>query len=100
MLGYKLFSLKQDGSIGPLFINRRLRLTVGQWYVAEDHPTPGYARRPGWHILGSKHAPHLSKKGRVWAKVEFEEAECFHRPESQGGLWYLAKRMRLIEIER
>jgi hypothetical protein len=100
MIGYKLFSLKRDGSIGPLFINRKLRLQIGEWHEAEDHPTPGYAHRPGWHILGSKNAPHLSKKGRVWAKVEFEDAESYHRPEAQGGLWFLAKRMRVLEVDK
>ena len=98
MIGYKLFSLKKDGSIGPLFINKRMRLSLGQWYNAEAHPTKGYAVRPGWHILAAPSAPHLSKRGRVWARVEFQGAVAYRRPEAQGGLWYLAQRMRVLEV--
>lgn len=98
MIGYKLFRLRADGTIGPLFINRRQVLSVGRWYAAEAHPTKGYAYRPGWHILSQPSAPHLSKRGRVWAKVEFKNGRPFRRPESQGGLWYLAEQMMVKEI--
>lgn len=96
MIAWKLFSQKKDGSIGPLFINKRMRLKVGEWYDAEDHPTRGFAHRPGFHILSEKSAPHLGKKGRVWKQVEFSDYETFIRPANQGGMWYLAKRMRVI----
>jgi hypothetical protein len=98
MIGYKLFSLRRDGTLGPLFINRKQRLELGITYPAQDHPTKGYAHRPGWHVLAKKSAPHLSKKGRVWAKVEISDFEAFRRPMNQGGLWYLAKDMKIIEI--
>ena len=49
MKAWKLFSLKKDGSIGPLFINKKQRLTPGVWYEAEEHKTKGFAFRPGWH---------------------------------------------------
>lgn len=97
MIGYKLFSLKKNGSIGPLFINRKLRLEIGIWYEAENHPTKGFAIRPGWHICSGKNAPHLNKKNRIWCKVEFYDFEEIHRPKNQGGLWYLAKQMMIIE---
>ena len=45
MLGYKLFRKRKDGTYGPLFINRKLRLVVGETYQEEDHPTKGYAHR-------------------------------------------------------
>lgn len=96
--GFKLFRLYRDGSIGPLFINRSLRLEPGRWYRAESHRTPGYAFRPGWHILAEPRAPHLSKKNRVWAAVEFQGATEHLRPAAQGGLWYLAKWMRVLEV--
>lgn len=102
MIGYKLFTKRKDGSYGPLFINRSQRLEVGVKYQMEDHPTMGFARRPGWHICKDVNgAPHIKKdaKGtnRVWCKVEFELLEEVHRPESQGGLWYLGESMKIIE---
>lgn len=98
MIGYKLFNQRADGSLGPLFINRRQRLEVGVQYEAEDHPTKGYAHRPGWHICAEKNAPHLSKKGRVWARVEFSGHTEHQRPANQGGLWYTAQRMKIMEV--
>lgn len=97
MIAYKLFNVRKDGSIGPLFINRRQRLPVGVWMDAEDHPTKGYAHRPGWHCCRTPEAPHLSEKGRHWYKVEIEDYQEFKRPESQGGLWYLAGRIKILE---
>lgn len=98
--GYKLFRLRKDGTLGPLFINRKQRINWFVWYVAEDHPTKGYAHRPGWHILEKKSAPHLSKKGRIWCKVYFDEtlSERHVRPKSQGGVWYTAPAMIVTEI--
>lgn len=98
MIGYKLLALRKDGSLGPLFINRSQRLGVGVTYEAEDHPTKGYAHRPGWHILAKPEAPHLTKKGRVWAKVRFNHYERHHRPERQGGLWFTADQLTILEI--
>jgi hypothetical protein len=98
MIGYKLFRQRKDGTLGPLFINRKQKLVVGTKYVAEEHPTKGFAFRPGWHICSEMNAPHLSKKDRVWAKVKFTNYTSHVRPESQGGLWYTAKNMTIIEI--
>ena len=98
MIGYKLFRMRKDGSLGPLFINRRQRLMVGVKYAAEAHKTAGYAFRPGWHICSEKNAPHLSKKDRVWAKVWVENYTEHIRPENQGGLWYTADLMEILEI--
>lgn len=97
MKAWKLFSLKKDGSIGPLFINRKLRLQPGQWYPAEAHRTKGFAFRPGWHVTAEPVAPHLSPKGRVWKEVEIEDYIEIVRPVQQGGKWYLAERMRVCE---
>lgn len=98
MIGYKLFNQRKDGTLGPLFIDRTLRLTTGVLYPAKNVPTKGYAHRPGWHICHSQSAPHLSKKNRVWAKVEFAGYEQHQRPEHQGGLWYTAKSMIILEV--
>jgi hypothetical protein len=98
MIGYKLFRLRKDGSLGPLFINRKLRIEPGIVYHEEHHPTKGFAVRPGWHICSAPVAPHLSKKGRVWCKVEFDHKETINRPLNQGGIWYLGHTMKVLEI--
>ena len=97
--GYKLFIKRKDGSLGPLFINRKQKLWVGEEYPAEDHPTKGYAHRPGWHILCHPYAPHLKQESpRVWAKVEYLDFVIHQRPENQGGKWVLAQFMRVVEV--
>ena len=96
--GYKLFRLRKDGSLGPLFINRRRRVEKGVWLDAEDHPTKGYAHRPGWHATLEKSAPHLSEKDRVWCKVLLRNPKTFNRPQSQGGTWILADGLKVVEI--
>jgi len=98
-IGYKLFRVRKDGSLGPLFINRKQRIEVGVTYPAEDHPTKGFAHRMGWHICSIKSAPHLRQGGdRLWAMVEFSDWTPHPRPKSQGGLWYTANRMRVLKI--
>lgn len=95
---YKLLRLRKDGTLGPLFINKKQVIPIGEWLPAEDHPTKGYAFRPGWHAARAPVAPHLSTKGRVWARVEVKDAQELKRPESQGGVWLLAKWMRVIAV--
>mgnify|MGYP007092276522 FL=1 len=102
MIAYKLFRLRRDGTIGPLFINRKLVVAPGVWMEAESHPTRGFAVRPGWHCTLVPVAPHLKtdlKSGEIrkWFKVEVEGITKFQRPESQGGTWVLAKRLRVLE---
>ena len=97
MIGFKLFRKRRDGTYGPLFINRRQRLDLNRPYDYEDHPTKGYAHRPGWHICSEPVAPHLSKKDRVWCKVWFECMGTIERPECQGGIWYLGSRIVILE---
>lgn len=97
-VAYKLIKQRKDGSLGPLFINRRQRIPVGEWLVAEDIPTKGYAHRPGWHCCLKPEAPHLSEKGRVWCKVIVADFQVLDRPKSQGGTWVLAKQMKVLEI--
>lgn len=96
MIGYKLFRKRQDGSYGSLFINASQRLVPGVAYKAEAHKRKGYAFRPGWHICRTPHAPHLSERNRVWCKVEFVHRETVVRPESQGGIWYLGSKMKIL----
>jgi len=98
MIVYKLLSRKRDGSLGSLYINRKHRLTVGEWEYAEAHPTSGYANRPGWHTTSEPVAPHIKMKpDREWWRVEIDNFYEFKRPKGQGGVWYIAKAMRLLE---
>ena len=97
MKAYKLFRLLKSGDITPLFINKKFRLPLKVWLEAESHPTKGYKYRPYWHCTSSPVAPHLSEKGRQWFEIEMEGFENFDRPDHQGGLWYLAKRIKIIK---
>lgn len=101
-IGYKLFRVKRDGSLGSLFINRSQNIPVGKWLRAESHPTSGFAVRHGWHAVTKPVAPHLKKdrkdEKRVWAKVELRGVHEFERPEAQGGKWLLAKQLRVLEV--
>jgi len=96
--GYKLFRLRKDGTIGPLFINASQRIEVGKWYEAEDHPTPGYQRRPGWHATLKPVAPHLCERNRVWCEVRLTGCSRFNRPQSQGGTWVLARKIKVVQV--
>jgi len=98
MIGYKLFRLRKDGSLGPLFINRKQKLYVGETYLAEDHKTKGYAHRPGWHLCAEPIAPHLSKKDRVWCEVYFLDYTEHLRSEKQGSMWYTANLINILRI--
>jgi hypothetical protein len=98
MIAYKLLRVRKNETLGPLFINRRQIIPVGTWLDAEDHPTKGYAHRKGWHCTLQPIAPHLSKKNRIWCKVSVKEMAKYKRPESQGGTWVLAQKMKIIKI--
>lgn len=97
MKAYKLIRKMKDGSLSPLFINQKSRIPIGVWMDAELHPKKGFAVRKGWHCTLEPKAPHLSEKDRVWVEVEIEDFEYYDRPESQGGTWVLAQRMRVIK---
>jgi hypothetical protein len=94
---YKLLHARKNNTLGPLFINRRQVIPFGTWLQAEDHPTANFAHRPGWHCCDKPSAPHLSMKDRIWCVVEIEDYTEFVRPAAQGGLWYLAQRMKVLE---
>ncbi len=89
--------LRKNGTLGPLFINQKQLVPIGAWLDAEEIPTKGFSFRPGWHCCKEPKAPHLSKKGRVWCKVSISGITEHQRPEAQGGLWYTAKRMKVLE---
>ena len=101
LIAYKLVRLRKDGTITSLFINKTRTLPVGEWMNSENYPTSGFAERPGWHCTAQPNAPHLkmelkSGEKRVWKKVLIDDYTEFKRPENQGGLWFLAKRMKIL----
>jgi len=97
MIAYKLFRVLKNGDITPLFINKKYRLPIDEWLEAESHPTKGYKYRPRWHCTSQPYAPHLTEKGRKWYEIEMEDYEEFQRPNSQGGLWFLANKIKIIK---
>jgi len=102
MIGYKLFKKRKNGTLGPLFINRKLVVPIGEWMQAEAHRTKGFAFRPGWHACAVPVAPHLKMnlangETRVWCKVELLDVDVEERPKAQGGKWFLAGQLRVIE---
>jgi len=97
MVAYKLFRVLKDGSITSLFINKKEKLEFNRWLTAKSYPTKGYKERPFWHCTSNPVAPHLSMKNRVWCKVEMKKFTEFKRPNAQGGLWYLAGKIKILE---
>ena len=98
MIAWKLFRQRKDGTLGPLFINKRQIVTTGHRHEAESHPTKGFAVRPGWHCTTEPNAPHLKLTAdRVWRRVEISGVTRFSRPSAQGGEWLLARRLKVLE---
>lgn len=106
MIGYKLVRKLSDGNLYPLFINKKNPTPIGEWLPAECFPTKGFAVRQGWHCCFQPIAPHLKERlssgeQRVWVEVEVEDYATYNRPESQGGAWILAQRMKIVrEVPR
>ena len=82
--GYKLFEMRDDGRLFPLFIGKTKETIIGEWIPAEIIPTPKFSVRPGWHLsTACPSAPWLmafdgtykSQRGkrfrRVWCEVEY-----------------------------
>lgn len=101
MKAYKLVRKGKDGLLYPLFITRNKPTPIGVWLPATCNPTKGFAVRCGWHCCFTPYAPHLKERlangeQRVWIEVEVEDWESYDRPESQGGAWILAQRMKVV----
>lgn len=103
MKAYKLLRMKKDGKLYPLFINKKVATPLNVWLEAECYPTKGFAVRQGWHCCFKPIAPHLKKElangeKRVWVECEVEDCKTYNRPESQGGAWILAQRMKITKV--
>ena len=82
-IGYKLFEMDTNNNLYPLFIDKRTAYPIGEWIQAENHPTKGYAKRPGLHVgqicsapwLMSSDGTYKSQRSkhwkRVWCEVEY-----------------------------
>ena len=103
MKAYKLLRVDTKGNLRPLFINKKQNIPIGKWLKAEGHPTKGFAVRKGWHCCLEPNAPHLkmqpkNQMKRVWCEVDIQNTELYKRPESQGGTWVLAQKLKLVRI--
>lgn len=101
MKAYKLLRKLSDGKLYPLFIHKTYETPFDIWMQAECYPTKGFTIRKGWHCCFKPIAPHLSMKlangeQRVWVECEVEDWESYNRPESQGGSWILAQKMKVV----
>lgn len=90
-------SVRKDGSIGSLFINRRERLKMNVWMKSGTYPKKGFKVRSGWHSTEKPIAPHLSLRGRSWFKVKIENYTTILRPASQGNKWFLSKKIKILK---
>lgn len=83
--GWKLFEMRDDGKLFPLFIGKTQETPMNEWVPAEiiEHH-PNFAHRPGWHIgailpsapwLMGADGTYKSQRGkrfrRVWCEVEY-----------------------------
>lgn len=101
MTAYKLVRKLKDGNLYPLFINKKEQFAINEWLSAECYPTKGFAVRKGFHCCFQPVAPHLklhlsNGEERVWILCEVEDWESYNRPESQGGAWVLAQKIKVI----
>jgi len=83
--GYKLFEMRDDNKLFPLFIGKNEETPMNEWVMAEIiEYHPGFANRPGWHLgatmpsapwLMSADGTYKSQRGkrfkRVWCEVEY-----------------------------
>lgn len=96
MIAYKLFQKNKD-SICSLFINKRQKYQLNKWYRAKLYKTDGFKPRKGFHCVPiPNNAPHLSNRGREWYKIEIDDFSELQKPQSQGGKWFIANKMKIL----
>lgn len=103
-IAWKIFRLRRDGSLGPLFVERDRIIPIGEWLDATLDIIPkGLSTRPGWHCASTV-PPHIklgrlaSGEVRVLARVEIRDFELHYRPEAQGGLWFTSRWLKVLEV--
>lgn len=105
MIAFKLMRVNTDGTVSPLFIGRDRKYELDTWYDAESIQRNGFKFRPGFHCCSTTSAPHIKRElksgeTRTWVQVQISDFEQIKRPESQGGLWYIAKKIKFVAIMR
>jgi len=100
MKAYKLVRVMANGELASLFINKTDRLQMNTWLTAEEHRTKGFAYRPFWHCTARPEAPHMTMEGRAWYRVELRDYDIMERPSNQGGVWILAREMKILHEHR
>lgn len=92
-IGYKLFEMDTKGNLLPLFIDKNTPVPIGKWIRAENHPTNGFAKRPGWHVGADVpdapwlkaydgtdigfYRPRFKHGKRVWCEIEFNNNHSY-----------------------
>jgi hypothetical protein len=77
MIAYKLFRVRRDGSIGPLFINRNLRIPVGVPLPAEAHRTPKFWLAVYTRKRIDQKRDNRSRSVQMWIVQEFVAGKWF-----------------------
>jgi len=100
MKAYKLMR-KKNGFLYSLFINRTSPIKMGVWLKARCYPTKKFSVRKGWHCCFQPNLPHLKMQlangeKRVWMEIEVDDYRIYPRPQSQGGSWLLAQKIKVI----
>lgn len=73
-------------------------IPIGEFIEAKMHNPKKLAYRPGWHTTEKPFAPHIKEKeNRRWYKVEISDYYELNRPQFQGGKWFIAQKMKVIE---
>lgn len=76
--GYKLFEQDPEGNLYALFIDKKTVMPMNEWLKAENHPTKGFGKHPGYHLgEGIPSAPWLmsfdgiykSQRSKYWKRV-------------------------------
>lgn len=102
MIAYKIFKKSKSGLFKPAQVPvARLQhkgYEVGVWYPAENAQPTNLKERIGFHCVNQPSVPHIKiiPNKIVWVEVEIEDYTEIRRPQSQGGLWYLANHLKII----
>lgn len=102
MVAFKLVRVREDGSLGSLFVRRSRRLPVGKWIKADLKVRPrdrvaggGVLKlRPGWHAAEKPALAHLTRTGRAVFKVRLRKNVKRHI--GPQGVWYTADEMYIM----
>jgi hypothetical protein len=95
--GWKVFRVRDDGTLGSLFFGRRRVLLRGQWLGAHKGlHLSSLAYRPGWHVLLRRSAPWLTSKKdrRVMLRVEARGVISVY-VSPRGVPWLIAQEIRI-----